>query len=179
MASKLDELDKDRKEKKKIINSLKGEVSYHSDKLRKMEKGTDAQKQYSRRYFLLLYGIEETKDEDTDNIIIAVLNNDMDLNISMAALDRSYIDVLKIKKNSRPIIVKFVQYYDRGDVFINKKCTNSKGKSITESLAAFRMQKHKRWKNISSKHGFFNVWTVDDKIMFKNSDNGTPNVYYG
>ena len=26
---------------------------------------------------------------------------------------------------------------------------------------------------------FFNVWTVDGKIMFKNSENGKPNVYYG
>ena len=29
MKSKIDELDKDRKEKKKIINNLKGDVSYH------------------------------------------------------------------------------------------------------------------------------------------------------
>ena len=26
---------------------------------------------------------------------------------------------------------------------------------------------------------FFYVWTVDGKIMFKNSDNGKPNAYYG
>ena len=29
MKSKIDELDKERKEKKKIINNLKGDVSYH------------------------------------------------------------------------------------------------------------------------------------------------------
>ena len=29
MKSKFDELDKDQKEKKKIINNLKGDVSYH------------------------------------------------------------------------------------------------------------------------------------------------------
>ena len=58
MKSKFDELDKDQKEKKKIINNLKGKVSYHSDKLGKMEEGIDAQQQYSPRYFLSLYGIE-------------------------------------------------------------------------------------------------------------------------
>ena len=26
---------------------------------------------------------------------------------------------------------------------------------------------------------FCSVWTVDGKIMFKNSDNGKPNLYYG
>ena len=174
--SKFDELDKGQKEKKKIINNFKGEVSYHSYKLGKMEESIDAQQQYSPRYFLSLYGIEETKVEDTDNVFLEALNNNMDFNISMTALDHSHIGIPKIEKTSRPVIVKFVQYYDKGDAFINKKYINSKGKSITESLAVFRMQK---LKNISGEHGFFNVQTVDGKIMFKNSDNGKSNVYYG
>ena len=76
---------------------------------------------------------------------------------------------------SRPIIVKFVRYYDRTDVFVNKKCLKGKGKSIIESLTAFRMQK---LKNARDEHIFFNVWTVYGKIMFKNSENGNLNVYY-
>ena len=57
---------------------------------------------------------------------------------------------------------------------MNKKCLKGKGRSITESLTAFRMQKLK-----NARDGrFFNVWTVDGKIMFKNSENGKPNVYY-
>ena len=59
---------------------------------------------------------------------------------------------------------------------MNKKCLNGEGKSITESLTAVRMQK---LKNARDEHVFFNVWTVDGKIMFKNSDNGKPSVYYG
>ena len=100
----------------------------------------------------------------------------MGLNISKTALDRSQrIGNPKINKKSRPIIAKFVRYYDKRDVFMNKKCLKGKGKSITESLTAFRMQK---LKNARDEHGFFNVWTVDGKIMFKNSENGKPNVYY-
>ena len=177
MTSKFDELEKDRKEKEKIINNLKGEVSYLSEKLGKLEESIDAQQQYSRRNCLLLHGIEETKGEDTDDLVLEVLNDDMGLNISKTALDRSHrIGNPKTKKKSRPIIVKFVRYYDRRDVFVNKKCLKGKGKSITESLTAFRMQK---LKNARDEHGFFNVWTVDGKIMFKNSENGKPNVYYG
>ena len=59
---------------------------------------------------------------------------------------------------------------------MNKKYLKGKGKPITESLTAFRMQK---LKNARDEHAFFfNIWTVDDKIMFKNSENGKPNVYY-
>ena len=142
-----------------------------------MEESIDAQQQYSQRNCLLLHDIEETKDEDTDNVVLEVLNNDMDLNISKTALVRSHrIGNPKSKKKSRPIIVKFVRYYDRRDVFTNKKCLKGKGKSITESLTAFRMQKQK---NARDEYGFFNVWTVDGKIRFKNSDIGKLNVYYG
>ena len=94
-------LEKDRKENDKIFNNLKGEVSYLSEKLKKMKESIDAQQQYSRRNCLLLHGIEETKGEDTDNIVLEVLNNDMGLNISKTALDRSHkISNPKIKKKS-------------------------------------------------------------------------------
>ena len=59
---------------------------------------------------------------------------------------------------------------------MNKKCLKGKGKSITENLFAFRMQK---LKNSRDEDGFFNVWTVDGKIMFQNSGNGKLNIYYG
>ena len=73
-----------------------------------------------------------------DSIVLEVLNNDMGLNILKTALDRSHrIGNPKTKKKSRPIIVKFVRYYDRRDVFMNKKCLNGKDKSITESISAF------------------------------------------
>ena len=90
MTSKFDELEKDRKEKEKIINNLKGEVSYLSEKLGKLEDSIDPQQQYSQRNCLLLHGIEEIKGENTDNIVLEVLNDDMGLNILKTALDRSH-----------------------------------------------------------------------------------------
>ena len=77
----------------------------------------------------------------------------MDFNIWKTALDCSNrISNPKSKKKSRPIIIKFVRYYDRRDVFMNKKCLRGKGKSITENLTAFRIQK---LKNARNEHGFF------------------------
>ena len=74
-----------------------------------MEESINAQQQHSRRNCLLLHGIEETKGEDTDNIVLVVLNSDMDLNISKTAPDDSHrIDNPKSKQMSRPIIIKFV-----------------------------------------------------------------------
>ena len=50
----------------------------------------DTQQQYFRKNCLLLHDIEETKGEDTDNIVLEVLNNYMDLNILKTTLDRSH-----------------------------------------------------------------------------------------
>ena len=101
----------------------------------------------------------------------------MGLNILKTALDRSHrIGNPTIKKKSPSIIVKFVRCYDRGDAFMNEKCLKSKGKSINEILTIFRMQK---LKNARDEDDFFIVRTVDGKIVFKNSENGKPNVYYG
>ena len=70
-----DELDKDQREKEKIINNLKGVSSYLSEKLDIMEESIHSQQQYSRRNCLLLHGIEETKDVDTGNNVLEVLNH--------------------------------------------------------------------------------------------------------
>ena len=114
MTSKIDELDKDRNEKEKIINNLKSDVSYLSEKLGKLEETIDAQQQYSRRNCLLLHGIVVTKGEDTDDLVLEVLNDDMGLNILKTALDCSHrIGNPKTKKKSRPIVDKFIRHYDR------------------------------------------------------------------
>ena len=70
-----DELDKDQREKEKIINNLKDVFSYLSEELDIMEESIHSQQQYSRRNCLLLHGIEETKDEDTGNNVLEVLNH--------------------------------------------------------------------------------------------------------
>ena len=86
------------------------------------------------------------------------------------------MDNPKSRKKPRPIIARFVRYYDKRDVFMSKNCLKGKGKSITESLTAFRMHK---LKNSRDENRFFNVWTRYGKILFKSCDNTNPNVYYG
>ena len=94
---------------------MKVGVSYLSRKLGKMEGSIDAQQQYSRRNCLLLHGITETKGGDTDNIVLEVLNNDMDLNMYIRLFLTVPIEsvIRKVKKGKRKINVKFVRYYDR------------------------------------------------------------------
>ena len=140
-----------------------------------MEAQVDQQAQYSRRNCLLFHEIKEEKGEDIDNIIINTVKEEMDIEISPEYLDR--IRNPKTKKKERLIIVKFVRYNLRHDIFKNKKLLKGKGASITESLTKDRMAKLNEARET---YGFRNVWTSDGKIFFKDEKNPSSKtlVYY-
>ena len=108
---------------------------------------------------MLIHRLTETETEDTDEMVLDVINNK--LNIEMS-------------QKPRAIIVKFTRCKDRHHVFRNKKLLKGTGISVTESLTVKRME---HLKKAREQHGFGNVWTLDGKIMFKGND-GNPKVYY-
>ena len=80
----------------------------------------------------------------------------------------------KIKR--RPIIVKFISYNDCREIFDNKKRLKGTGVSINKSLTAGRMLQSK---NIRDKSGFSNVWSIDGRIVYKDSTSTKANLLYG
>ena len=73
----------------------------------------------------------------------------------------------------RPIIVKFVRYNDRKNVFNRKKKLKGKNISIMQNLTATQM---KKLKEARETHKFKNVWTSDGKILLKNRS-GNINLF--
>ena len=136
----------------------------------------DKQKQYSRRNCLLLYGIPENKNEKTDDLCLATINERLELAITEADIKRTHRigKPRHVGQKSRPIIVKFVRYNDRKNVFNRKKKLKGKNISITQSLRATRIKKLKDAGEILD---FENVWTFDGKILFKNGA-GNINFFY-
>ena len=122
LTSKFDELERERKEKDELINSLQIEVSSLKVEVKNLEKKADDQEQYSRRNCLLIHGLTETKTEDTDEMVLDVINNKLNIEMSQISIDRSH----RLRKRKGPgqkpraIIVKFTQYKDRHHVFRNK-----------------------------------------------------------
>ena len=143
-----------------------------------MEAQVDQQAQYSCRKCLYFPGIKEEKDEDTDNIIINTVKEEMDIEILPNDLDRSNcIGNPKTKKKKWAIIVKFVRYNLRHNIFKNRKLLKGKGVSITESLTKDCMAK---LNDARETYDFRNVWTSDGKIFFKDEKNPSskPLAYY-
>ena len=108
-----------------MINSLEEKVLGLTEKVDKLSSMFNRQEQYSRRNCILIHGIKENQNEDTDEVVVNKLKSEMDLEISPGDIDRTRvrvkIDSVPSKGKNRPIIVKFVRYMDRRRVFTNKR----------------------------------------------------------
>ena len=166
ISNKLDHFESDRLEKKKIIevSDLSEKVTYLRGKVDSITAETDRQEQYSRRNCLLIHGIPENKNENTDVLTMEVIDTMIDIKIVENNIDRTH-RIGNQKKNGkpRPVIIKFVRYNDRKKVFSSKKLLKDSGVSITESLNGFRM---KKLTNTRENFGFRNVWTVDVGMFY-------------
>ena len=167
MSDKFDEFEKERQEQKKVIEELRGEVSSLNEKLNGFTEQVDRQEQYSRRNCLLIHGITEGNQENTDDLALEIFREKLDIELTQRDLDRTH----RIGKNDkrskrinwpRPVIVKFIQYNDRKKIFSKKKQLKNSGIS-TESLTKLRMSKLAKARE---GFGFRNLWTVDGRICY-------------
>ena len=120
-----------------------------TERTKDLEESADQEGQYSRRNCLLIHGVEENSNEDTDKLVLNIISNDLEIDLTEIAIDRTHRtgDPKKKKKKVLPIIVKFDRYYYRKQVFSKKKHLKGKSISITESLTSFRwrsLKKHEK-----------------------------------
>ena len=106
---------------KEIINNLKEEVSTLKGRVEILEKESDDQEQYSRRNCILVHGLEENKDEITDDLVASFMRDKMYIDLSVTDINRSHQIGKPNPRKKRPIVVEFVRYNDRKKVFSNKK----------------------------------------------------------
>ena len=172
-----DEYEKDRKEKDKIIKNLEVKVNNLIETVAKLVKQADNQEQYSRSNCLLVHPLPEITLENTDDVVITMLKNEMDIKMFLDDIDRSHrIGKQKDDPNKvRPAIVKFTRHNDRNKIFRNKKRLKGKKMSITESLTGLRISKLKEARD---KFAFRNVWSTDGRIIYKEEGSDQTRVYY-
>ena len=89
MSNKFDKYEKDRKEKEKIIKGLQNEVCFWKERIDLLENKSDDSEQYSCRNCLLVHRVEEQEQENTDNIVLNVTKEHLDIELLVKDLDRS------------------------------------------------------------------------------------------
>ena len=111
---------------------------------------------------MLIHGLPESKNENTDKLVIDTIKEKMGKEIEKDEIDISHrLGAPKNNGKSRQIIFKFAKYNIRSTTFKNKK---NKGKtiSVTESLTKKGMETLKKAKE---DHGFENVWSIEGKTL--------------
>ena len=130
-------------------------------KIDDLNRVIDKQEQYSRRNCILLHGMKESENEDTDAVVTETLNELLQEKLTDIDIDRSHQQTIKAYHH------QVCQRYNiRNRVFKNKKQLKDTGVSITKSLT----QKRMKWL-LKLKFLFKNIWLQDGKILVKSDDN--------
>ena len=103
------------------MKELKSDVSDPNTSVENLINQLDHQ--YSLKNCILIHGITETQDGNTDDISLRTIDEHLELELTEKELDRTYRigNPKSVNKRTRPIIAKFARYYTRRKVFVNKK----------------------------------------------------------
>ena len=113
ISARFDDYKADRNKKDEMINSLEEKVLGLTEKVDKLSSLVDRQEQYSRRNCILIHGVKENQNEDTNEVVINKIKSAMDLDISPGDIDRTHRIGVPTKGKIRHIIIKFVRHMDR------------------------------------------------------------------
>ena len=139
--------------------------------INKIKCRVDDNEQRSRNQCLLIHGITEMEKENTDNLVIGVISEDVGIPIAIEDIQRSHrLGPFKNKNRNtrstkpRPIIVRFTDMRKRIEVFRNKKQLKGKKIVITENLT---FAKHQLLLEALEKLGKNKVWSIEGRITTK------------
>ena len=149
-----------KKEKEDLLKEIREMKSFYEEKMDDLE-------QYSWRSCLVMMGVKETRDEDTDQIVEEILFSKLGLNLAPFEIQRTHrLGQKREPKDgravNRPIIIRFVGYKSRDNVFKVKRKLKGTGISIFENLMERRIELLQEVKKIA---GYKNVQTMDGRIL--------------
>ena len=111
-----------------------------------------------------------------DSLVLKTINKKLDVDIVENEIDRSHrIGRKNDGQRPRPIVVTSTRYNTRKRVFASKRKLKRTSVSITESLTVKRM---KQLNKAREEHGFTNIWTTDDRMLFKRPNENKSNLFY-
>jgi len=163
------------------IEKLTGQLKDSNNKLIEFQNNCEELEQYSRRNCLLIAGIKQSDNEETDKIVMGLASKmKIQPPVTVSDIDKSH------RLPSGKIIVKFVSRNTRDAIFSKKK-TAGENIFITESLTKiresllFECRKLKRDKKITqcwSSNGVIKIKLNDDTVVaVKNMEDVNKSVH--
>ena len=145
------------------VESLERRVGDLDNDNRALREELDTMEQYSRRNCLVVHGIPESK-EDSGDAVLHVFNGQLNVPVTPHSIDRSHrLGRFQPSSNKpRPVIVKFVSYETRRQVFSAKRRLKGTKIVITENLTRRRSELLNRTR---AQPDVKCAWTTDGRIV--------------
>ncbi|CAC5406248.1 unnamed protein product [Mytilus coruscus] len=171
---KIDQLERSVHQQTITVEEQNKEIDLLYQKVAKLEDRMEKQEQYSRRTSLRFNKISVPVDErgriqhpvNTDELILNVCNNKLGLNLTLKDINRSHT-IGKARYGKAQVIVRFVSYRVRHQVYSNKKALKGdpEGIFITENLTPYRTELVTRLAQLKYNGGIHTYWTADGRIF--------------
>lgn len=156
--------------------TLKDTVSNLEKRVELLETMEDRTSQYSRRNCLRISGIVESEGENTDDVVLKLVN-DMKVNIKLDEIDRTHRLGKKPESfnnaSARPrdIIIKFATYRSRQKMYKRRTSLRDHGKYkrtyINEVLTKKRGELFYNARLLIKNKAVKNAWTSDGSIFIE------------
>ena len=159
---------------KAVTDALANNKTMLEKHLEELEGELEEMQQYSRRTNILIHGVEEKPNEDTDAAAMEIITEKLEVPCIDMDISRSHRLGKKVAEKTRPIIVRLARYNVKKNIYDAKKKLKGTGTVITENLTPARYDLYKQCKE---KFGLRNVYTLDGRIYRltgKNLPNGKP-----
>lgn len=172
IVQRVDELESLNAVHKTVTDKLEAENVRLNDEIIKLNVWADDQEQRGRNMCLLLHGVQENVNENTDDVVLDIVNKELSVSLSLEDIQRSHrLGPKKIQRNTRsakgsarPIIFRLANYRKRRDVFKAKSRLKGNPISLSENLTKYR---YELYKSAITKLGRGNVWTNEGRIISK------------
>ena len=172
LVTRVNELESFKAVNEQVSLELKSENKRLQERLDKLSNAIDDQEQRNRNNCLLLHGVEELDGENTDDVVLKIINEKLELPIVLQNIHRSHrLSPRNASRNTRQnptkpraIIFRFKDFRARQSVFYNKKMLKGTDISITENLTKKR---HTLYKHAVAKYGLGKIWTIEGRVTTK------------
>ena len=147
------------------VESLERRVGDLDNDNRALREELDTMEQYSRRNCLVVHGIPESETkEDCSDALLHVFNGKLNVSVAPHGIDRSHrLGRFQPSSNKpRPVIVKFVSYETRRQVFSAKRRLKGTKIVVTENLTKRRSDLLNRTR---AQPDVKAAWTTDGRIV--------------
>ena len=164
-------IDLDMQSRMKVVQDLERSIGDLENKLTKVTNELKEQELYSRRNCLRIYGMAESSNEDTDDIVLELVKEKLEIELTSSDIDRSHRLQVKRSEGSRdpnPLLVKFTRYNMRDRVYRARSKLRGTKIFINEHLTKDRQI---LFSKVRSNQNVRKAWTSDFKITALTKDN--------